>query len=207
MQNIETTELRTHTQIMVRQRHELAEWFGFETRNKYEFSTTNGTPIVFAAEQGKGILGFIFRQYLGHWRSYNIVFFDPNRQEVMRAVHPFRWYFREFNVFTQNNRYIGKVVKIFSIFTKKFEVRDELNNLIFEVSSPIWKLWTFPFLSAGRQRAQIQKKWTGLLAEAFTDKDNFLIQFEDSSLTENQRKLILAAALYIDLTYFENKAK
>ena len=206
MYNLEGPEFKQHTQIMVRQRRELAEWFGFETRNKYEFCASDGTPLAFAAEQGKGILGFIFRQYFGHWRSYNIVFFDPSRQEFMKAAHPFRWYFREFSVFIQNNRNIGKVVKVFSIFSKKFEVRDELNNLIFEVSSPIWKLWTFPFLTAGRQRAQIQKKWTGLLAEAFTDKDSFMIQLQDSSLTENQRKLILVAALYIDLSYFEHKA-
>jgi hypothetical protein len=45
-----------------------------------------------------------------------------------------------------------------------------------------------------------------LLAEAFTDKDNFAVDFGAGALGENERRLVLAAALYIDLMYFENKA-
>ena len=46
-----------------------------------------------------------------------------------------------------------------------------------EVSSPFWRLWTFPFAARGAEVASVQKKWSGLLAEAFTDKDNFAVDF------------------------------
>ena len=53
----------------------------------------------------------------------------------------------------------------------------------------------------------MQKKWSGLLAEAVTDKDNFLVDFGNGPLGENERRLVLAAALFIDLQYFERKAR
>ena len=53
--------------------------------------------------------------------------------------------------------------------------------------------------------AEVKKKWSGLLSEAFTDKDNFQIEFVDSSLKENERKVVMASSIFIDLMYFEQK--
>jgi hypothetical protein len=44
--------------IVVNQRHELGEIFGFETRNKYQLFDENNKILGFAAEQQKGIFGF-----------------------------------------------------------------------------------------------------------------------------------------------------
>ncbi len=198
--------LSQHNQVLVRQRHELAEWFGFETRNKYEVLTTSGQTLAFAAEQGKGILGLIVRQMLGHWRTFELHFFTTDRQEFMRAVHPFRWYFEELVVDDAQGRKLGRIVKRFSILSKKFVVMNAMDQVIMDVSSPIWKIWTFPFTRQGREVAVVKKKWTGLLAEAFTDKDTFSIEIQDAGLNEDIRRLLLASALYIDIMFFEKKA-
>lgn len=196
-----------HNQVLVRQRHELAEWFGFETRNKYEVLTATGQTLAYAAEQGKGFLGLILRQILGHWRNFELHFFTPDRVEFMRAVHPFRWYFEELVVEDFQGRQLGRIVKRFSILSKKFVVYDASNQLIMDVSSPVWKIWTFPFTRQGRQVAVVKKKWSGLLAEAFTDKDTFSLEIQDASLNEDIRRLLLASALYIDIMFFEKKAQ
>ena len=57
--------LAARNRIFIKQIHELGEWLGFETRNKYGVFDADGAPIGFAAEQQKGILGFFMRQYLG----------------------------------------------------------------------------------------------------------------------------------------------
>lgn len=198
--------LSQHSHMLVKQRHELAEWFGFETRNKYEILAASGQSLGFAAEQGKGILGLMMRQILGHWRSFELHFYTPDRQEFMRASHPFRWYFQELIVQDGQGRGLGRVVKRFSILSKRFALYDALGNVIMEVSSPIWKIWTFPFMRQGKLAAVVKKKWTGLLREAFTDKDTFSIEIEDPTLSEDLRRLLLAAALYVDIMYFEKKA-
>lgn len=81
--------LERETEIFVRQKRELAELFGFETRNKYEITRRDKTLLAYAAEQSKGLMGLIGRQFLGHWRSFDLLIFNPQRQVIYRAHHPF----------------------------------------------------------------------------------------------------------------------
>ncbi len=197
--------LSHHRSLMVRQIRELVELFGFETRNKYEILDLNKTVVAYAAEQQKGIFGWIMRQYFGHWRKYDVMFFDPARAPYFRAHHPFRWFFHRFEIFNGETM-VGAIQQRFSIFTKRFDIQNRQRMTIMEVSSPIWKLWTFNFVFNGKAIASVKKKWSGLFTEAFTDKDTFMVEFTDESLSEDERKLVLAAAVFIDMKYFETKA-
>ncbi|HEY8280492.1 MAG TPA: phospholipid scramblase-related protein [Bdellovibrionota bacterium] len=197
--------LPSRPKLYVKQVFELAELVGFETRNKYRITDEAGRDIGFAAEQQKGLLGLLMRQFLGHWRSFHLHFFDHNRQPVMVAEHPFRWFFQRLEVREAGGRALGMVEREFGILTKKFNVQDAQGRILLRVSSPLWRFWTFPFMAGERERARVSKKWTGLGAEMFTDKDNFLVDFMDTTLNQDERALVLAAAVYIDMLYFERK--
>jgi uncharacterized protein YxjI len=69
----------------------------------------------------------------------------------------------------------------------------------------LWRLWTFTFTKHERSVADVQKKWSGLFSEVFTDRDNFVLSFYDQDLNPSDRLLILSAAMFIDLQYFEKK--
>ncbi|MGC4087601.1 MAG: phospholipid scramblase-related protein [Polyangiaceae bacterium] len=193
-------------EIFVVQKRELAEFFGVETRNKYSIEA-NGAPFAFAAEQGKGGLAFLARMFLGHWREFEIHFFDNARQLVLRALHPFRFFFQRLEVSTADGRPIGAIQQRFAFFSKRFDVSNAQGNVVLTVSSPIWRPWTFVFERNGRAQARVEKKWSGLLREAFTDADRFRVLFESAELSLDERSLVLAAALFIDLQYFEQKAQ
>ncbi len=198
--------LSSYQKLFVRQRREMAEFFGFETRNKYEIQNDKKEVIGFAAEQGKGILGLLLRQVLGHWRAFEIHVFNGNKELAFVAKHPFRILFQRIEVQLTNGDFIGAIQQRFSILYKKFDVLDSKGNLRMEVASPIWKIWTFPFYRSGKQVGVVSKKWSGLFSELMTDGDNFLVDFEDPSLSQEDKQLFLAAAIFIDLQYFENKA-
>jgi len=53
-------------QVLIKQRKELVEFFGLETRNKYDIFGSHSKPIAFAAEQGKDASSIIFRNLFGH---------------------------------------------------------------------------------------------------------------------------------------------
>jgi uncharacterized protein YxjI len=197
--------LAGHSKLTVKQSHELAEWIGFETRNKYRVLDEQERPVAYAAEQQKGILGFLLRQYLGHWRGFEIHFFTPERGKALVARQPFRFLFQRLEVSDAGGRPIGALQQRFSILKKRFDVQDPAGNVILKMSSPLLRIWTFPFLRAGKQVALIRKKWAGILAEALTDKDTFQVEY-DPALTEDERSLVLAASVFIDLRYFEHKA-
>ena len=194
------------SELMVVQRRELAELFGIETRNKYSIEV-NGAPFAFAAEQGKGGLAFLARMFFGHWRTFEIHFFDNARQLVLRAVHPFRFMFQRLEVGSADGRPLGAIQQRFAVFSKRFDVTDASGRLLLRVSSPLWRPWTFAFEREGRELARVEKKWSGMLQEAFTDADRFRVAFGSPELGLDERSLVLAAAIFIDLQYFEKKAQ
>ena len=77
--------------------------------------------------------------------------------------------------------------------------------MLLEVASPFWRIWTFVFERQGHEAARIEKKGSGLPAEAFTDKDRFRVAF-GPGVSAVERQLLLSAAIFVDLQYFERKA-
>jgi uncharacterized protein YxjI len=191
---------------LVRQKFEWAESIGYETRNKYQILREDGVPFAYAAEQGQGVLGILLRQFFGHWRRYDLHFFTPTREPMLVAHHPFRFFFHRLEIFTPDGRPLGAIQKRFSLLSKRFDVENESGSTILEVRSPIWKPWTFSFQHLDREQAVIRKRWSGIFSETFSDRDNFLIEFLTGEMRANERALILAAALFIDMMYFEKKA-
>jgi uncharacterized protein YxjI len=189
----------------VQQVRELAEWVGLETRNKYQILDENKSVVGYAAEQQKGVAGFLLRQTLGHWRKFDIYFFNPARELVWVAHHPFRWILERIELRSKDGQMIGAIQRRFALLSRRFHIENERGHVILEVASPIWKIWTYTFMARGRAVAQVQKKWSGIFSEVFTDRDNFLVEYSDASLTEQDRQLILAAAVFVDLSFFERK--
>ncbi len=199
--------LAHYPSLILRQRKELAELIGYESRNKYEVLDPNGAAILYAAEQGKGLGAMLLRQFVGHWRSYEIHVFDNMRNVILRAVHPFRWFFQRLEVFDGAGRPIGALQQRWAFFHKRFDVEDVSGRVLMTVSSPFWKPWTFPFERGGQRVAAVLKKWSGALTEIFTDADTFRVEFENPALTPDERALLLCAGLFIDMQYFEHKAE
>ncbi len=204
-------QLSLAKKLYVKQVFELGEVFGFETRNKYRVQDEHGRPIGFIAEQQKGLLGLILRQFLGHWRRFDIHFFDQNKTSLWIARHPFRWYFARLELSEASGKCIGAIERRFAFFSKRFVIEDANGTVILSVNSPFWKIWTFPFVSERGpvygEVARVSKKWSGVGYEIFTDRDNFLVEFLDETLSEETRSLVLAASVYIDLMFFEKKAE
>ncbi len=198
--------LVNYATLVFKQRFEVAEFLGYETRNKYDIETDSGTAVGFAAEQQKGVGGFLMRQFFGHWRSFSLHFYTANRLLALVANHPFRFFFQRLEVTFPDGRPLGAIQQRFSLLSKRFDVENFGKQVHFEVDSPLWSPWTFTFTKGGREVATVRKRWSGLFSEAMSDRDNFAIGFSDPSLSEIDRSLVLVAALFIDLQYFERKA-
>ncbi len=191
--------------VVIRQKKELAEFFGFETRNKYEILDQNGNLLFYCAEMQKGLLGFILRQILGHWRKFEIHFFDSQKNVIWRAVHPFRFIFQRLDIFLKGSEALGSVEWTWGLFRKRYALHDHQTRKVMKIESGFLSFWTFPITHNGQEVAKIQKKWSGLLKEVFLDADNFLVEFSPG-LSEREKMLILSSAILVDLTYFERKS-
>ena len=194
-----------HT-LVVEQKLELMELLGLETRNRYTVTTEGGMVLAYAVEQRQpGALDLVARLFLGHWRTFDIHVFDRDRNLVFMAHHPFRWFFQRLEISSAARRPLGALVQYPALLSKRFDVEDATGTTRMTVASPLWRIWTFPFLKGERQVAVVTKRWRGLLEEGFTDTDRFVVEFEDSRLTGDERLLLLAAALFVDIQYFEER--
>jgi uncharacterized protein YxjI len=201
--------LTSHQELVISQKIELGEaLLGYESRNKYGIYAANRAPVAYAAEQGKGFLDILKRLMLRHWRTFEVHLFTPDRRLIAKANHPFRWlWFNEcLLVHDVQGNYLGAVQRRFSIFSKVFDVLGPGGEVLMSVKSPLWKPWTFEFMSQGQRHAIIEKKWSGMLKEMFTDADNFRLGFDNPHLPDNARWLLIAAAIFVDLQYFENNS-
>lgn len=192
--------------IYVRQKFEVAELFGFESRNRFAIQTEDGDQFAYCAENKLGFADALMRQFLGHWRTFDIIGVDNLNQTVFRAHHPFRWLFQRFDIFGAGDRAVGSLQQRFAWLNKKFDLLNSRGQVIMTMTSPLWRIWTFTVSKGNRQVAVIEKKWSGLMQEMFTDGDNFRVRFIDAKLSTDERLLLLNSAIFIDLLYFENKA-
>lgn len=211
MTNSLIQHLEKSDKTIVKQRRELLEFIGLQSRNKYEFFSEQKMSIGFCAEQNKGFFGFLFRQLLRHWRRFNLVIFDENKQPLYHVKHPFRFFFQRLEVYeiydhdiNRPGNCVGVLQQRFGIFTKKFDLEDGKGNRIAKMRSGFFKIWTFPVKNnQGLEIGKIEKKWGGILKEIFTDQDSFLVSY-DERLPLEEKILLLASSIFIDLKYFED---
>lgn len=176
---------------------------GWESRNKYRILDENNLPIGFAAEESSGIAGALMRQFFGHWRSFKVTIFNQQKQPEFFLEFPFRWFFKTLIIKDASGKRIGQLEQRFAFFRKKFDVFGKNNRKIAYINSSFFKLWTFDVFSIQRI-GSIQKKWSGALSEFFTDKDNFVVIYDDQNLEEDTKAILLGTCLMVDIIYFEN---
>lgn len=177
---------------------------GWESRNKYRILNANMQPVGFAAEQSQGMTAALLRQFLGHWRPFKILIFNSQREPLYELDFPFRWFFKTLYIRNMQGESLGQLEQRFAIFRKKFDVFDQRGRLIAQINSSFFRFWTFEFWLGRNKLGTVQKRWSGVLGEFFTDKDNFVVSYADPRLDAATKVLMLATCLMVDIIYFEN---
>lgn len=188
----------------IKQKVHTSEWvLGVERANQYTVDC--GAQVGIAQEEGGGITGVLLRQLLRSRRPMRLVLSDGNMQPILRTHRPFRFFTSRMNVEDANGRALGSVEQSFTVVTRHYTLRDARERTFAEIRSGFWKPWTFPVTTLqGRPLAMIRKHWSGFFREAWTEADRFTLQLAEAPLEMEQRAVLLATALSIDMDYFES---
>ena len=198
--------LLTHKQVIVQQQVESVELIrNLEGRNRYKFLTASGQELAHAEENDTGIAGAISRNLLGNRRMFNLGISVHNTNEVISVKRQFELILSKIKV-TDNKGPVGEVKQQFSLLSRKYELIPYFGMRRLIISGPLLKPWTFNILAGSRQVGSIKKKWSGVFKETFTKADSFEVSLDDPGLKAAERKLIFAAAIAIDIDYFEQKS-
>jgi len=203
----QTTTLFTEPVIEVRQVVESLELMtDFEGRNKYKFFTPKGKPLAHAEEIDYGFAGAVLRNLLSLGRPFDMGISVMYTSEIIWLKRRFEFILSRIDV-SDEDTVIGTVKQRFSLFKRKYDLNSHLTPRKLKITGSIFKPWTFNITADFRQVGSIKKKYSGFLKEAFTRADTFEIAFDERRLTRIERKLIFAAAIAIDIDYFERSQK
>ncbi len=194
--------------LTVKQRRSWLEALtGFEQANRYTV-LGNGMGAAFVVqEQSAGFLELLARLFLGPWRPFESYVEDTRRGTIaMKLRRPFRWFLPTLEVCDPEGNLLARIERRWTWFATRYEIFDASGALIGEIHGPFFRPWTFEVMSNGARVALVQKMWSGLIKEAFTDADNFEVTF-DPSAPPKWKPLALACAVLIDVAHFERSNK
>lgn len=198
-------KFQQHGRLTVRQRKRWLELlFSFEMKNAYDVFDA-GMPVFRVEEQGRGFGSFMKRMCFGPMRWFTASVEDLAAQQPLMSIHrPFRFFFHEIVVEGANGERIGTVTREWSWIRRIYTVRDAQGQAVATLFGPILRPWTFEIRLAGSEQSSglIQKRWSGMLKEVFTDADNFGIDLADIP-DPALRALLFAATVLIDVVHFE----
>ena len=175
----------------------------FEQNNRYVVLGNRLGAAFEVVEQGDGFLSLLKRLFLGTARPFTAFVTDMRRDTLAMRLHRrWRWVFPRLDVHDGNDEPVAFIEAQWAWFQRRFTVCDAQGAVMGEIVGPFFKPWTFELTVGGQVIGRIQKKWSGLLKEAFTDADNFEVTFSQD-LDPRWKALSLAAAVLIDVAHFE----
>jgi uncharacterized protein YxjI len=194
--------LAEEPRLVVKQKKHWVEILsGMEARAAYEICTERGEVVGRVGESGS----FFARLFFKGRRPFTLTI-ESGGQKVLQLDRPWFWWLSTVHVQDGRGRLLGTLEQRWAFFQRRFELLDPSGNLRATVVGPFFKPWTFEVHQGGAEGpevARIEKKWSGLLKEAFTDADTFAFSVpRDPSLG----RLVLATALLVDFCYFENSS-
>ncbi|XP_065179721.1 phospholipid scramblase 2-like [Sycon ciliatum] len=202
-------------QLLVHQKIELLEILtGWEQANKYVVKNTLGQQVYFAAEVSECCQ----RQCCGPNREFKMSIIDNAGKEVMCMQRPLRcshscccagW--RPYmEVEAPPGNIIGYIsTEACACLHPTFMIQDASQQNVLRIHTPICGIGCcecspkYPVRSLdGQDVGLIQKQWSGLAKEMFTDADNFGISFP-MDLDVKMKGVMLGALFLIDFMFFE----
>jgi uncharacterized protein YxjI len=194
--------------LSVRQRKNWMEILtSFDARNKYVVYDETGNPVFNVEEQGIGFGSIVKRLFLRNMRPFTSHVDDLAGQgQLLVLKKPFRFIFHRLEIRDASGNLLGAIQRRWTWLRRKYIVEGPDGQEVATLFGPIFRPWTFQIHLPGSEAevGLIQKKWSGLLKEAFSEADNFWVDF--AQITDPQlRAVLFAATVLIDIVHFENR--
>ena len=204
--------LESYPSVTVRQQVEPLQVFtGIEAKTRYRLIDPDGTDILFAYEDS----GFMARQFLGNHRPLSIKVVDPQGALQLTASRSFFWFLSHLELAGPGGAAAGRVDRRFKVLGRRFDLTDGQGDSL-EIHGPMLRPNTFWLKRDGADVGKITKQWGGLGRELLTRADTFGVEFgppegtglsAQPAMSESMRWVVLAAAIAIDLDFFESPGR
>jgi uncharacterized protein YxjI len=108
-------------------------------------------------------------------------------------------------VLDANNEPIATIRQKFKFLKPEFRIFDMQENQIAMIAGD-WKAWNFQITNINNEQiGTISKKWSGILKEAFTTADKYIVSVIPELKEDVVKTIIISAAITIDMVLKEQR--
>ncbi len=177
----------------------------FKFANEYKVFDSGGTQLGAVTQHVSGwhkFLRFIINKKM---MPFALGLTAPTGETLLEIKRGWTFWMTKIAITDPTGATIGHIHQKWAFMKPTFHILDAEMTKLAEITGD-WKAWNFQITDAtGGAIGTISKKWNGLLKEAFTSADKYIVAV-DPSLRENTQKVaILAAAITIDMVLKETK--
>jgi uncharacterized protein YxjI len=193
--------------IVVRQSRDWIEMLDFEAPNRYALLTERGELAGMAAEYPGGGKGQLSRWFLRSRRPFEMGIYaaGESRYPLLVLRRPWTWWLSRLVVEDADGKTLGIVKQRFTFVRRRFDVESPDGRVLARIRGPILHPWTFVLETpgVGRELGRIEKKWSGMTSEVFTNADTFLVTLPQTDPV--LKRLAIGAAVLVDFLFFEDR--
>jgi len=130
---------------------------------------------------------------------------DMQGQELVSIKRGWTFFMSKIIIAAGNGTPLGSIKQKFKFLKPTFRIFDAYETQVAEISGD-WKGWNFTIRDEReKQIGTITKKWNGLLKEAFTTADKYVVSIVPEYAEDTRKMAIVATAITIDMVLKESK--
>ncbi|MDR2314630.1 MAG: hypothetical protein LBE02_08875 [Spirochaetaceae bacterium] len=173
--------------------------------NTYKVYDSSGSQIGVIQESMSTALKFLSLILGKASMPFTLTIVDTEDHVLATIKRGWTLFMSRISIYDGEGGEIARIKQKFKMFKPTFHILD-LNDAALATISGDWKAWNFTITGEGdAQIGTITKKWSGLLKEAFTTADKYIVSI-NAGVTGAARIATVAAAITIDMVLKESKS-
>ncbi|MDR1057911.1 MAG: hypothetical protein LBL43_00010 [Treponema sp.] len=173
--------------------------------NAYKVYNSDGDPIGAIRETMswflKGLSLFLNKAFF----PFKLDILDTEEHVLATIKRGWTFFMSKIEVLDADGFTIALINQKFKLLKPTFNIFDPQGSPIVSITGN-WKAWNFTIAdSGGSQIGTITKKWAGILKEAFTTADKYVVSINSGVETDARKIAIISTAISIDMVLKESK--
>jgi uncharacterized protein YxjI len=136
---------------------------------------------------------------------FNLEIIDLNGDTLVSIKRGWTFWMSKITLTDKNGDLLGRIKQKFTLLKPTFNIFDDTDVAIATISGD-WKGWNFNIVDTnGNKIGTISKKWNGILKEAFTTADKYVVDIVPEYAEDKRKMAIVSCAVTIDMVLKESK--
>lgn len=178
----------------------------FKFSNAYKVYDEKGEQIGLIAQQVSGwhkVLRVLAN--IKPMMPFTLAIKDMQDTELVTIKRGWTFFMSKIVIADGNGNPLGSIKQKFKFMKPTFRIFDAHEIQVAEITGD-WKGWNFTIKDEHQnQIGTITKKWNGLLKEAFTTADKYVVTIVPEYAEDTRKMAIVATAITIDMVLKESK--